>query len=73
MFFLLLITQYLLGNCLKNFASLKVINSVKHDFYLADYYGLMKSSEGALTIKEDVCPEVTALAQPLFNQAGRGR
>jgi len=58
-----------LEDCIKNLESLKVINSVKYDLYLAEYDALMKSSEEFLTVKDDVSPEVAALARPRFQYA----
>ena len=37
--------------------------------YLAQYDGLMKSSAGFMSVKDDVSPEVAELARPRFQYA----
>ena len=58
-----------LQQCTRDIESLRTVDAAQYRRFLAEYDALMKSSEGFLTVKDDVSPEVAALARPRFQYA----
>ncbi|WP_312055636.1 hypothetical protein [Pantoea brenneri] len=58
-----------LAQCNRDLESLRTVNMTEYRKYLAQYDGLMKSSAGFMSVKDDVSPEVAELARPRFQYA----
>lgn len=58
-----------LVQCNRNLESLRTVDVSQYRLYQAEYDSLMKHSAGFLMVKEEVSPEVAALARPRFQFA----
>lgn len=58
-----------LTQCNRDLESLHTVNKREYDHYQIEYDNLMKNSASFLTVKDDVSPEVAALARPRFQFA----
>lgn len=55
--------------CNRNLEALRTVDAAQYRRYQADYDALMKSSEGFVTVQDEVSLEVAALARPRFQFA----
>lgn len=58
-----------LTQCNRDLESLRTVSQTEYRRYAAEYDALLKSSAGFMTVKDDVSPEVAALARPKFQFA----
>lgn len=58
-----------LAQCNRDLESLRTVSQTEYHRYAAEYDALLKSSAGFMTVKDDVSPEVAALARPKFQFA----
>lgn len=58
-----------LAQCNRDLESLRTVSPSEYRRYAAEYDALLKSSAGFMTVKDDVSPEVAALARPKFQFA----
>lgn len=58
-----------LTQCLRDLESLRTVNASQYRLYQVEYDALIKSSTDFLTVKEDISPEVAAMARPRFQFA----
>lgn len=55
--------------CNRDLESLRTVDAGQYRKFQAEYDSLMKTSSGFLSVKDDVSPEVAALARPRFQFA----
>ncbi|ELY5941249.1 hypothetical protein SNN83_004411 [Cronobacter malonaticus] len=58
-----------LSQCNRDLESLRTVDAGQYRQYQSQYDSLMKTSAGFLSVKDDVSPEVAALARPRFQFA----
>jgi uncharacterized membrane protein affecting hemolysin expression len=58
-----------LMQCNRDLESLRTVDAGQYRKFQAEYDSLMKTSSGFLSVKDDVSPEVAALARPRFQFA----
>ncbi|MBK0469653.1 hypothetical protein [Klebsiella aerogenes] len=58
-----------LAQCNRDLESLRTVSQTEYRRYAAEYDALLKSSASFMTVKDDVSPEVAALARPKFQFA----
>lgn len=58
-----------LAQCKRDLESLRTVSQTEYRRYTAEYDALLKSSAGFMSVKDDVSPEVAALARPKFQFA----